>query len=194
MQKKRLLQWACLALAFHLAGCSVSSDEELNPKTMDFTGRDTIGENNSFDSTNGVEINGDNTSNLRDEQRIQMNQERYEQIINSQTKITLEEITADQVALMDGILDAIILETDNNAYVALQLQINTDSISEELRKKITHVVQANVEQADSVFISGNPEFYQRMQSYEQAIKYGEHTDSFIHDFAETIRRIFPDAR
>lgn len=177
------------------AGCSVSMDEEVNPKTLDFTGRDTIGEDNSFDHTNGVEINSDHTGDHLDDKRMLIkNTEQPSRIAYTQTQLALEEVTADQVALIDDVSEAIIVETDNNAFVAVKLDNSIDTITDDLRTKITQVVTANVEHAESVHIANNPEFYRKMQTYERYLKSGTPISNYINDFSETIRRIFPDAR
>jgi spore cortex protein len=184
-----------LFLLLCAGGCSVSMDEEVNPKTLDFTGRDTIGEDNSFDHTNGVEINSDHTGDHLDDKRMQItNTEQHTKIANTQTQIALEEVTADQVALIDDVSEAIIVETDNNAFVAVKLDNGTDTITDDLRSKITQVVTANVEHGEAVHIANNPEFYRKMQTYERYLKSGTPISHYINDFSETIRRIFPDAR
>jgi len=193
--KKTLKLGLLLFLTLITVGCSVSMDEEVNPKTLDFTGRDTIGEDNSFDTTNGVEINSDHTGDHLDDKRMKITKvEPSPQITNTQTQVSLEEVTADQVALIDDVSDAIIVATDNNAFVAVQLDSHHKNITDDLRTKITQIVTANVENAEAVHIANNPEFYRKMETYERYLKSGTPTSDYINDFSETIRRIFPDAR
>ena len=182
-------------LLFTLTGCSVSTEEEVDPKTLDFTGRDSVGQDTAFDHTNGVEINSDQTGDHLGDKRMRITStEQDQKIRNSRTNISIEEVTADQVALIADVSEAIILETDNNAFVAVKLEPGSDSISLDLRNKIKQVVTSNVEHADAVHASNNPEFYQRMESYASYVKNQKPTDEYIHDFSETIRRVFPDAR
>jgi len=180
---------------FSIVGCSVSMNEDVNPKTLDFTGRDTIGEDNSFDHTNGVEINSDHTGDHLDDKRMEISKtEQPPQITNTQTQISLEEVTAAQVALIDDVSEAIIVETDNNAFVAVKLDPGSTTITDDLRTKITQIVTTNIEDAESVHIANNPKFYRKMETYKRHIKAGTPTGDYINDFSETIRRIFPDAR
>jgi spore cortex protein len=195
LNRKTFLLGSLIFLTISTAGCSVSMDEEVNPKTLDFTGRDTIGEDNSFDHTNGVEINSDHTGDHLDDKRMEITKtELPPQIANTQTQLSLEEVTADQVALIDDVSEAMIVETDNNAFVAVKLDSGSDTITDDLRMKITQVVQSNVENAEAVHIANNPDFYRKMETYERYLKSGTPTRDYINDFSETIRRIFPDAR
>lgn len=195
MTLKPFLLASLIAIVLLSQGCSGHTSQDVNPKTLDFTGRDTTGNDSAFDQTNGPEINSDHTSGPFDERRMAARRtEPNELHLNSRTKITTEEITADQVALMDPVAKAIILETDNNAFVAIKLDKGSDALTDELHRKISRVVKANVEHADAVFISDNPDFYQKMGSYSNAVQARKPVQIYIDDFSETIRRIFPDAR
>lgn len=195
MAVKPFLVCTLIFIVFISQGCSVQPTENVNPKTMDFTGRGTLGNSSAFDHTQGVEINNDNTSGPLDERRMEIKRtEQNDLNLSSHTKITLEEVTADQVALIDQVAKAIILETDNNAFVAVRLNNRSVRLTEELERKIAQVVKANVEHADAVYISDSPDFYQKMQSFANANKAHQPAQSYIDDFSETIRRIFPDAR
>lgn len=178
-----------------LTACSISTDQEVNPKTLDFTGQGQIGEDTSFDITNRVEINSDHTGDHRDDQRMEIaSTETTQSPLTSQTIVAIDEVTADQVALLDDVNRAIILETDNNAFVAVKLRPGMDTITDELRTKITQIVIANVDHADNVHIANNPDFYQQMQSFALSVKSNRPTGEYIREFSSTIRRIFPDAR
>ena len=182
-----------LILTFSIVGCSVSMDKEPNPKTMDFTGKGSIGADNSFDLTNGVEINSDYTGDHLDDRRMEtMKAQQHARMINSDTMISL--LDANQVKQIEDVSEAIILETDNNAFVAIRLKSNADTITDELRIKITQMVKANVEYVEAVHIANNPEFFQKMETYQRYLRSGKPTSEYIYDFSETIRRIFPDAR
>lgn len=102
---------------------------------------------------------------------------------------------ADKVADIKGIKRAIVLKTDQNAFVAVQLTGNkSGKVTKKLEEKIADKVRNVDGDIQNVYVSSNPDFYNRMTNYGRDIENGKPVSGLFNQFSETVRRVFPNYR
>jgi len=112
--------------------------------------------------------------------------------INNETpKMRVADRAADKIASMNEIDHANVIVTDNNAYVAARLR-NNATFDRNLERKIADQVKSVDQDIDNVYVSVNPDFYDRMNGYTNDIRGGHPVNGFFDEFSQTVRRIFPD--
>ena len=114
---------------------------------------------------------------------------------NNQTKTRIANQAADKVVNLGEVDDAVIIVNDNNAYVAAKLDRSSrNELTSDIKDKIARAVKSVDEDIDNVYISINPDFYDRMKSYSKDIQKGRPISGFMDEFSDIIRRVFPNAR
>jgi len=109
--------------------------------------------------------------------------------------LDLADKAADKVAEMKGIKRAVVLKTDQNAFVAVELTGNkSGKVTKELEDKIGNKVRKVDGDIKNVYVSSNPDFYNRMTNYGRDIENGKPISGLFNEFSETIRRVFPNYR
>jgi len=86
--------------------------------------------------------------------------------------------------------DVNVIVTDDNAYVAAQLEDGVE-LTRVVERKISDQVKAVDQDIDDVYVSANPDFYDRMTSYSNDIRNGEPMEGLFKEFTESVRRVFP---
>lgn len=106
---------------------------------------------------------------------------------------------ADRIANeVESIDRAYVLTTDNNAYVAAELNEgtkengNNGEVSEKVKKQVTKAVKAENKDIDNVYVSTNPDFVNLTTGYRNDIENGEPIEGFFDQFGEMIQRVFPN--
>ncbi|UOQ92680.1 YhcN/YlaJ family sporulation lipoprotein [Halobacillus shinanisalinarum] len=99
---------------------------------------------------------------------------------------------------VEGINEAYVLTTNDNAYVATVLD-NQDGqakqeISDELEQQITQVVKDTDQGINNVYISSNPDFVDLTNNYVDDVANGEPVQGFFRNFGRMADRLFPDAQ
>lgn len=122
---------------------------------------------------------------------------------NGESRLDLAEDAANKVTELDEVDNATVIITDNNAYVAVEMNNkvgnaeNSDAeneVSQDLEKQIADKVREVKADTDQVYVSLNPDFVERMSDYGTRIKEGEPIEGFFDEFGEAMRNVFPDAR
>lgn len=134
-------------------------------------------------------------NNLVDNNRdtIDMNNNRNNQ--NNENRISVADRAANKIAAMREIDQANVFVTENNAYVAAQLESNTNNKqTKELEKRISDIVKSTDRDIDRVYVSVNPDFYNRTSSYANDIRNGRPVAGFAEEFGTLIERVFPTIR
>jgi len=110
---------------------------------------------------------------------------------------------------LDEIDNAYVLTTENNAYVAANLDIededrthnrnqsnnrNSDDheLSDELEKKIGEIVRDVDSDIDNVYVSSNPDFLNLTTNYAEDMDEGRPIGGMFDQLGEMIDRLFPD--
>jgi spore cortex protein len=101
---------------------------------------------------------------------------------------------AEKITAIPEVEAANVIVTDNNAYVAARLNDGNGELTKDLEKKISDQVKAVDQDIDNVYVSVNPDFYDRMAGYSEDIRAGQPVEGFFDEFTETVRRIFPTQR
>ncbi|MFJ7725741.1 YhcN/YlaJ family sporulation lipoprotein [Neobacillus sp. NPDC097160] len=193
--KKSLFVIGTLIFSLYLSGCAknnVNNDVAYrNRNTMEPTRVNYNNPNNG-----GPAITGVDTSNRGlDRNRNNITNVRNDNIGNNQSKIRIADKAADKVTDLPEVDHANILVTDNNAYVAAKLDPSSrNELTSTIENKISRAVKSVDSDIDNVYVSVNPDFYDRMNTYAGDIRNGRPISGFMNEFSDTIRRIFPNAR
>ncbi|MFZ7944376.1 MULTISPECIES: YhcN/YlaJ family sporulation lipoprotein [Bacillaceae] len=196
--KKSVLVIGTLIFSLYLSGCArnnVNDDVAYrNRNVTDPTRVNYNTPNNGGPAITGVDTSNRgldrNRTNITDVRNDNMNN-----IGNNQSKIRIADKAAGKVTDLPEVDHANILVTDNNAYVAVKLDSKSrNELTSDIENKISRAVKSVDSDIDNVYVSVNPDFYQRMNSYAGDIRNGRPFSGFIDEFSDTIRRVFPDAR
>jgi spore cortex protein len=111
------------------------------------------------------------------------------------SKMRVADDAAKKVADMPEVDAANVIVTKNNAYVAVKLAANSrNKGTHAIEHKISRRVKSTDRDIDHVYVSENPDFYDRMKTYASDIRNGRPVSGFFSEFTETIRRVFPKAK
>jgi YhcN/YlaJ family sporulation lipoprotein len=103
---------------------------------------------------------------------------------------------AKQIVTMPGIKSAYVIKTNHSAYVAVVTKhpnnqpISVD-ITNEMKNKIADHVKAMAPDIHDVYVSANPDFTGRMESYAKSVRSGHPIQGFLSEFNALVERIFP---
>ena len=110
---------------------------------------------------------------------------------NQTTKMRVADEVADRLVSMREIDSANVIVTDNNAYIGARLS-NGTKLTQNLEKKISNEVTSIDRDIDNVYVSVNPDFYDRMTNYANDIRNGNPVEGLWDEFSQTVRRVFPN--
>ncbi|WP_410514190.1 YhcN/YlaJ family sporulation lipoprotein [Paenibacillus sp. BR2-3] len=68
---------------------------------------------------------------------------------------------------------------------------DTDSLSGDIKAKISAEIKRYAPQIDAVYVSANPDFVQRVNSYADQARGGHPLQGFVNEFRTMVERIFP---
>ncbi|WP_349410014.1 YhcN/YlaJ family sporulation lipoprotein [Pseudalkalibacillus sp. SCS-8] len=115
--------------------------------------------------------------------------------VNGNNRFEIADKAAEKIANLPEVEDANVFVTDENAYVAAELKMNTKGeITRDLERKISQQVKATDPDIDNVYVSTNPDFFNRTGDYADRVEQGEPIEGMFEEFNEMARRIFPNAR
>ncbi|MBP1155180.1 MULTISPECIES: YhcN/YlaJ family sporulation lipoprotein [unclassified Paenibacillus] len=98
------------------------------------------------------------------------------------------------VSEVPSIKSANVLVTRRNAYVAAVLENSQAQMTQEVENQIAEKVRATDANIQNVYVSVNPDFVGRVNSYVNDVQAGRPISGFVKEFSEMVRRIFPNAR
>lgn len=137
------------------------------------------GDNNGLENGNGNN-NGNGLMNMGNRDGNQ----RYDVGRKVASKITSE---------VDEVDRAYVLTTENNAYVAVVSDNNTE-VNDDLKGEISRVVKEADNDIDNVYVSSNPDFFDMTQGYANDVREGRPIRGFFNEFGQMIDRTFSDVR
>lgn len=112
----------------------------------------------------------------------------------SEGNMRLADDVADRLTNMREIDAATVLLTDNNAYVAVDLPGDQRGrVTNDLKDRISDEVRHVDRSIENVYVSGDPDFFNRMGGYARDIRNGQPIEGLFDEVTETIRRVFPTA-
>jgi spore cortex protein len=107
-------------------------------------------------------------------------------------RITVADTAAKKIVEMREVDQANVLVTDNQAYVAAQLEDNAGKqLEKNVEKQISDIVKSTDQNIDTVYISVNPDFYNRTTTYANDIRNGRPIEGLFEEFTTLIHRVFP---
>ncbi|MEH7416838.1 YhcN/YlaJ family sporulation lipoprotein [Neobacillus drentensis] len=164
--KKSLILIAILIFSLDLTGCS----------------KNNVNKNDIVNRGQNVTKNNitDNRNNIADDNR---------------SKMRVADDAAKKVADLSEVDTANVIVTENNAYVAVKLSpTSRNKGTNHIEHKISQKVKSTDRDINHVYVSENPDFYDRMNTYASDIRDGRPVSGFFNEFTETIRRVFPKAK
>ena len=142
-----------------------------------------VDRNNNGTNMNSRNNNGNNIANRNNNRD------------NNQNRIDVADKAAEKIVSMREVDQANVIVTDNNAYVAAKLaNHNGNRLEKDIENKISDVVKSTDQNIDNVYVSVNPDFYERTTSYANDIRNGRPIAGFFDEFNTLVRRIFPTQR
>lgn len=179
-----------------LVGCT-SPDENNGTETNDNNVEQTrynAGDGNGMENQEnrqGFDMNQDNNN----ENRGTNNDNEYDMSDEAAEKIT------SQVNEIEG---ANVVTTENNAYVAAELDSNDngnntagngdnngDELTDEVKQQISDIVKSVDKDIDNVYVSTNPDFGDLVTNYADQAENGEPIEGLFDQMGNMIERVFP---
>ena len=167
-----------LLLVFSLMGCGTKDDDKntANDSTVNDknTTTDTTNNDNAVDENNDNGMSGGNNG-------------------TTNSNVEVADDAAEKITAMDEVDSSNVLVTDNNAYVGVVLKEGNEE-TDELKQKISDEVRKVHSEFDNVYISFNPDVAQSLTDYGDQIRAGDPVEGFFEEFADSIDRMFPEAK
>ena len=166
------------------------NDNVINRADRNNNGINIDDRNNNRDHiTNRNNNDGINVNN-RNNNRMNVNNRN-----DNQNRMAVADKAAEKIVSMREVDQANVIVTDNNAYVAAKLaNHNGNRLEKDIENKISDVVKSTDQNIDNVYVSVNPDFYERTTSYANDIRNGRPIAGFFDEFNTLVRRIFPTQR
>lgn len=98
------------------------------------------------------------------------------------------------VSEVPSVKSANVLVTRRNAYVAAVLKDGQAQMTQDVESQIAQKVRATDANIQNVYVSVNPDFVSRVNRYVDDVRAGRPISGFVQEFAEMVRRVFPNAR
>ena len=218
MKWKTLMVTATLSTLL-LAGCGTDNANDTAMRNQDNTLRNVNynpnnnngypNSNNNYGYPNGNDnvMNGADRNNNRDyitnrnnNDGINVNNRNNNRMnVNNrndnQNRMAVADKAAEKIVSMREVDQANVIVTDNNAYVAAKLaNHNGNRLEKDIENKISDVVKSTDQNIDNVYVSVNPDFYERTTSYANDIRNGRPVAGFFDEFSTLVRRVFPTQR
>lgn len=113
---------------------------------------------------------------------------------NGQDRIEVADRAADQIVKVPGVKQANVLVTRRNAYVAAVLDDRKSKMTQKTEDQIAKRVRQVDPGIQNVYVSTNPDFVDRINTYVDDVQQGRPVAGFVEQFNEMIVRLFPNAR
>lgn len=113
---------------------------------------------------------------------------------NQDNRVQIAQQAADKIVQLPGVSTANVLVTQNNAYVAAVLQDRNGQMTQDMEGQIAQQVKATDTNIQNVYVSTNPDFVQRVNSYVADVGAGRPVAGFFEQFTEMVTRLFPNPR
>lgn len=126
-------------------------------------------------------------------QQAQNQQARNQPQGNMVNRIEIANQASEKITQLDGVSQANVLVTRRNAYVAAAMDTNRQ-MTGDIENQIAEQVRSTDPNIQNVYVSTNPEFLDRVNSYVTEAGQGRPVSGFVDQFNELVQRIFPNAR
>jgi YhcN/YlaJ family sporulation lipoprotein len=147
-------------------------------------GNDNVINRAERNNNDGINVNNRNNNHMNVNNRN-----------DNQNRMAVADKAAEKIVSMREVDQANVIVTDNNAYVAAKLaNHNGNRLEKDIENKISDVVKSTDQNIDNVYVSVNPDFYERTTSYANDIRNGRPIAGFFDEFNTLVRRVFPTER
>jgi YhcN/YlaJ family sporulation lipoprotein len=120
-------------------------------------------------------------------------QVRTQKQVISKDYVQIAAMASENVARLNGVRHVNVLVTDKNAYVAVVLNPK-QSLSRNFENRIAQSVRSTDPTLQHVYISVNPDFVSRVQTYVNDVRQGKPVTGFYNEFVKMVKRVFPTAK
>jgi YhcN/YlaJ family sporulation lipoprotein len=110
-----------------------------------------------------------------------------------ENRIDIAQQAANNIARIPGVQSANVLVTRRNAYVAAVLTRN-NPLSGTMENTIAQRVRTTDPNINNVYVSTNPDFVNRINTYVGDVQQGRPVTGFFEEFNRMIQRVFPQPR
>ncbi|RYG72888.1 YhcN/YlaJ family sporulation lipoprotein [Lentibacillus lipolyticus] len=202
------MKWKLLSILFAaifiLGACQADNgnDDEQNNQdgddnNVEQTRFDDDADTDNMNNRNDNEFNNGNRTRDTDNPGNDINNN------NGEDQYELADKAADQITeKVDGIDNAYVIKTDNNAYVAAELDRDNnmnnnnngdrgDEITDKVKQEISRIVKSVDSDVDNVYVSTNPDFFDLAGNYADDADNGEPVEGLFDQIGNTIERVFP---
>ena len=114
--------------------------------------------------------------------------------IDAEDRVEIAQAAAERIDMLPGVQQANVLVTSRNAYVAAVLDGNNQQLSRQKEDQIAREVRKVHPNIQNVYVSTNPDFVDRINSYMMDVQQGRPVAGFVDQLNEMVQRIFPNAR
>jgi spore cortex protein len=144
---------------------------------------------------NPLNVTDQNNLNQNDRNDVGSDRNTNNNINADSNRMSLADKAAEQIAKMGEVDRANVIVTENNAYVAAKLSNDQkQGLTQEIERKIADQVKATDQDIKHVYVSVNPDFYDRMNSYANDLRNNRPISGLFDEFNTMIRRMFPSER
>ncbi|AZU62989.1 YhcN/YlaJ family sporulation lipoprotein [Neobacillus mesonae] len=191
--KKRVFLTTALIFSLYLTGCARNNvnDDVAYRNANEPTRVNYNTPNHGGPALTGVDVSDnrlDYNANRRDNDLLDVRND-------NRSKMRVADDAARKVADLPDVDRANVIVTENNAYVAAKLDRSArNGLTSNIENQISRAVKSVDRDIDRVYVSVNPDFYDRFNNYAGDIRNGRPVSGFFDEFTKTIRRVFPDAR
>lgn len=114
---------------------------------------------------------------------------------DNRSKMRVADQAANKVTKLREVDSANVIVTENNAFVAAKLdRTSRNELTNDIENKISRAVKSVDRDIDNVYVSTNPDFYDRMKTYAGDIRNGRPVSGFFNQFNDMVRRVFPNMK
>lgn len=191
--KKGVFLTTALIFSLYLTGCARNNvnDDVAYRNANEPTRVNYNTPNHGGPALTGVDVSDnrlDYNANRRDNDLLDVRND-------NRSKMRVADDAARKVADLPDVDRANVIVTENNAYVAAKLDRSArNGLTSNIENQISRAVKSVDRDIDRVYVSVNPDFYDRFNNYAGDIRNGRPVSGFFDEFTKTIRRVFPDAR
>jgi YhcN/YlaJ family sporulation lipoprotein len=123
---------------------------------------------------------------------VKQQQVRTQEQIIPKDRVEIATEASVKITQVPGVHKANVIMIGKNAYVAVVL--NSDHpLTSDLENQIAQQVKSTDPTILNVYVSVNPDFVSRVQTYVEDVRLGKPVTGFYNEFTEIVRRVFPTA-
>lgn len=127
--------------------------------------------------------------------RTQQQQQGANQLGADGDRLAVSSEAANKISQLPEVRRANVIVTNRNAYVAAVLEDNyKGQLTREVENKVANQVRSTDPSIQNVYVSTNPDFVNRMNTYSTDIQQGRPVAGLFEEFNEMVRRVFPNPR